>query len=177
MYQPKIREPTLYTAKETAQAAAHCIITIVTADFVPSSRFTAAIAATQGVYKSVNARKLAAERGEKIPESTEPRSETFEPVSTASVDTTASLAVKPVIRAVAARQSPKPRGLNMGAITIPSIASRLSELSEATLRRASKLCRNQMIIVAKNITVNALSRKSFALSHISIATLFADGRR
>ncbi len=89
----------LYTPKDTTQAAKHCISTITNADqplFI--SRFTAAIAATQGVYSNVNARKLAADRGVKSPPSTVPKSATLEPVSTASVDTTASFAEKPVIK-------------------------------------------------------------------------------
>ena len=47
------------------------------------------------------------------------------PVRTASVLTTASLAVKPVISAVETRQSLKPRGMNIGAIKRPMSASML----------------------------------------------------
>ena len=93
------------------------------------------------------------------------------------VDTTASFAVKPVISAVDMRQSLKPRGAKTGEIIFPIAASILCELSATTFRRVSKLCRNQMMIDAVNITVNALVRKSFALSHISRQTLLGEGRR
>lgn len=126
--QAKISVPTVYTKNAASHAVTHCINTIAKADLPFSSRFTAAIAAMQGVYKSVNARKLAAVTGVNTPESTVPSSDTLEPVSTANVDTTDSFAEKPVISAVTALQSPKPRGLKIGAITIPSIAKRLSEL-------------------------------------------------
>ena len=48
------------------------------------------------------------------------------PVSTVSVLTTDSLAVSPVIRAVEARQSSKPNGMNRGAMTEPMDARMLS---------------------------------------------------
>ena len=77
------------------------------------------------------------------------------PSRTVRVETTLSLAVKPVIRAVETRQSPKPSGANSGAIRLPIIASRLASAVAATLRRASKVCRNQMMTVATKIIVNA----------------------
>ena len=77
------------------------------------------------------------------------------PSSTVSVETTLSLAVKPVISAVEARQSPKPSGAKTGAIRLPSIASRLLSAEAATLRRRSNVCKNQMITVATKMMVNA----------------------
>jgi hypothetical protein len=59
-----------------------------------------AIAATHGVYKSVNTKKLTAERGVNKAPRVNVRSEELEPVRTARVDTTASFAVKPVRSAV-----------------------------------------------------------------------------
>ena len=91
--------------------------------------------------------------------------------------TTDSLAIKPVTSAVAQRQSPKPSGANTGAMSRPSIASRLRALSETTFSCASKLCKNHTAMVAKKMTVNARCKKSFALSHSRSATLFALGRR
>ena len=93
------------------------------------SRFTAAMAATHGEYSRVKARKLAAESGVKMPCRAVPRLEMLVPVSTAMVLTTASLAEKPVIRAVAARQSVKPSGANSGASMRPRPASILAEES------------------------------------------------
>ena len=76
----------------------------------PSSRFTAEIAATQGVYSRVETRKLRAPTAE----NKEPRASTVTsvpaPVRTPRVEMTDSLAMKPVMRAVETRQSPKPRG-------------------------------------------------------------------
>ena len=57
----------------------------------------------------------------------------------------------------------------------PMMARRLPALSVTTFSRVSKLCRNQMTIVARKMTVNARSRKSFAFSHRSSATLLTDG--
>ena len=81
----------------------------------PSSRRMVATAATQGVYSRVNTRKLTADSGENSPASAGPRLAVLVFSSTDRVDTTASLAVKPEIRAVTTRQSPKPRGAKMGA--------------------------------------------------------------
>ncbi len=100
-----------------------------------------------------------------------------EPVSTPSVLTTASFAVKPPISAVAARQSPNPSGIKSGAISLPIMASRLCPESVTTLKRISKVCKNQITSVATKITVNARCTKSFALSHIKSSTLFAEGKR
>ena len=44
---------------------------------------------------------------------------------TVNVLTTASFADRPVIRAAAARQSPKPRGANIGEASFPAAAKRL----------------------------------------------------
>ena len=75
----------------------------------PSSRRTEAMAATQGVYSRQNTSSgtaVPSVSSEVIPS----------PTSTIRVETTLSLAMKPVISAVEMRQSPKPRGLKMGAI-------------------------------------------------------------
>ena len=68
-------------------------------------------------------------------------------------------------------------GLKIGAINCPIRASRLSDEFSHTLSLVSKVCKNHMMIDARKITVNALCRKSLALSHKSIQTLFADGKR
>ena len=99
------------------------------------------------------------------------------PSSTWKVLTTLSLAVKPVISAVETRQSPRPRGLKMGAISPPMSASRLSAESDTTFRRVSKVWRNQMSTVATKITVKALVTKSLAFSPISCNTLRGVGIR
>ena len=69
-----------------------------------------ATAAMQGVYSSVNTRKLITERPVNIVESAAP------PNRICSVLTTDSFAIKPEIREVAQRQSAKPNGANTGAI-------------------------------------------------------------
>ena len=156
----------------------HCIADTQTAAARERiSRRTAAMAATQGVYSSVNVRKLNAVRGVKNADNAGPRSAMLVPVRTASVLTTASLAVKPVISAVDTRQSLKPSGANSGAIRRPSAASRLWALSDTTLRRRSNVCKNQMTIVAVKMIVNARTMKSLALSHISSSTERSEGKR
>ena len=99
------------------------------------------------------------------------------PRRTVSVETTLSLAVKPVISAVETRQSPKPSGLNRGAIKLPMAASRLLSAEAATFRRMSKVCRNQISTVATKIMVKAFCKKSRAFSQISWQTLRAEGKR
>ena len=99
------------------------------------------------------------------------------PSSTSSVLTTLSLAMKPEMSAVAQRQSAKPRGARTGAMKRPMSASRLCVLSETTFRRVSKLCKNQMMMVARKMTVKARCKKSLAFSHSSSATLLSPGTR
>ena len=82
--------------------------------------------------------KAKAEIGVKISPSINSREAVPEaPANTAIVLTTASLAVKPVIRAVAARQSPKPKGAKRGAAALPIRASMLSSLLETMLKPKS----------------------------------------
>ncbi len=109
-----------------------------------------AMAATHGVYSSVNTRKLMAECVVSSDEMAAP------PSSTCSVLTT---------------------GRKTGARNCPMSASRLLALSATTFRRVSKLWRNQMMIVARKMTVNARWRKSFAFSQSSSATLLSPGMR
>ena len=144
---------------------------------LPISRLQAAIAATHGVYNNVKTRKEAALAVVNKEPNTAGKAVEVVFISTVKVDTTASLAVKPVINAVAARQSPKPSGANIGAIILPTFASILNELSSTTFSRVSKLCKNQIMIDAKKIMVNALVKKSLALSHINNNTLLALGSR
>lgn len=80
------------------------------------------------------------------------------PKSTESVDTTLSFAINPVISAVEIFQFPKPSGRNTGAM-IPATTARILSLESATTFMCKlNVCRNQMIIVAKKITVNALCK-------------------
>lgn len=61
---------------------------------------------------------------------------------------------------------------------IPATTARILSLESATTFMCKlNVCRNQMIIVAKKITVNALCKKSFAFSHRSCPTFFAPGIR
>ena len=161
-----------YAAHATIHATVHCKTTTPTVlSRESSSRRMVATAATHGVYSSVNTRKLTAARALSSDEIAAP------PSSTCSVLTTDSLAMKPEMSAVAQRQSPKPSGRKIGAIQRPMSASRLAALSATTFRRVSKLCKNQMMIVARKMTVNARWRKSFAFSQSSSATLLSPGMR
>ena len=99
------------------------------------------------------------------------------PTSTVSVATTDSFAAKPVTSAVEARQSPKPSGEKMGEMAEPMMASRLCDWSETMLSRTSKVCRNQMATLARKMIVNALVRKSFALSQARRSVVPALGMR
>ena len=124
----------------------HCRITINRVFAVECiSRRIEATAATQGVYNNVKVKKLAAESVVKIDSKGAPFKRT------PKVLTTASFAMKPVINEVETRQSPNPSGRNTGAIHCPIPAKRLFALSETIFSRVSKLCRNQMITLARKI--------------------------
>ena len=139
---------------------------------------TAATAAKQGMYSSVNVRKDTAESGvNSEPRTVESWAVSGTLVSTARVETTASLAERPVSSAVELIQLPKPRGAKTGAMNRPMPASMLSLLSLTIIRRVSKLCRTQMTMDAMKMIVNALTRKSFAFSHMWMTTDLALGRR
>ena len=101
------------------------------------------------------------------------------PVSrrTAIVETTASLAVKPVTSAVTTRQSPKPSGLNIGATMRAMSASRLSDESSTTLSLVSNVRRNQMTTVAMKMMEKARRRKSLTLSQRSRPVVLRLGKR
>ena len=125
----------------------------------------------------MKARKLAAVTGENSVSSAAAVTSAPEPVRIPRVEMTDSLAIKPVIRAVDTRQSPKPRGANRGAIHAPTEARRLPELSATRFSRVSKVWRNQTIMVATKMMVKARVRKSLALSQHSCQTLRAEGKR
>ena len=132
----------------------------------PISRRAAAKVAMQGTYKSTNIKKEYALKGVKICIKAWLNWASFAaPIKTVKVLTTASLAVKPVISAVAARQSPKPKGANKGAIKAPKEARILWSV-DTTFNRQSKVCKNQINTVAKKMTVNAFLTNSLAFSHI-----------
>ena len=106
-----------------------------------------------------------------------PSSASVEPNSTDKVETTLSFAIKPVISAVEIRQSSKPSGAKTGAI-LPEMTARMLSLESATrFRCVPKVCRNQITIVARKITVNARCRKSRAFSQSNWPTFFAPGIR
>ena len=62
--QKPIKTPTIFTKNAAIQAITHCPITTPAAHLPPSSRFTEAIAATQGVYKRQKVRRHTAASGE-----------------------------------------------------------------------------------------------------------------
>ena len=127
---------------------------------------------TRCIYKSENTKSAAAVSGVIAA-----RRFAVSPNRIDKVDTTLSFAINPVMSAVEIRQSPNPRGANTGAISPAAAARRLSYESVTTFKCKSKVCKNQMIIVARKIMVNALCKKSFAFSHRSCATFFAPGIR
>ena len=158
------------TASAHAHAITHCRTIMASAHRPPSSRLTAAIAATHGVYRRQNTRSDAADAGDSASVSSSPG-----PNSTVKVDTTLSFAMKPVISAVEIRQSPKPSGMNTGVMIFAAAASMLSFESPTMLKCTSNVCKNQMMMAARKITVNARCKKSFAFSHKSCATFFMPG--
>ena len=93
------------------------------------------------------------------------------------METTLSLAIKPAIRATQILQSANPRGFRSGVRTPATAASMLSLESDTMFSRRLNVCRNQITSVAMKMTENALSTKSFALSHRSLATLAGVGMR
>jgi len=66
--------------------------------------------------------------------------------------TTLSFAINPVTRAVDIRQSPNPSGAKTGERAPAIIAKILSFESVTIFRLVSKLCKNQITIVAAKIT-------------------------
>ena len=165
---PKII-PTQRTRSAIIHAIAHCINTVNAAErTLPSSRFTVAIAATHGVYSRVNTRNTIAVNGVK----SVCICETSPPSRRVRVETTLSFAVRPVIRAVEALQSPKPSGANIGANRLPSIASKLFSALSATLSLMSNVCKNHITIDAAKITVNAFWIKSVKIAEIVLFHVF-----
>ena len=151
-------------------ATTHCPTTTTSAHLLPSSRFTEETAATHGVYSKQNINNDRADAGVRILWIT-----SMLPVSTDNVDTTLSLAINPDISAVDIRQSPKPSGANTGTINPATTARILFCESAVRLKCRSKLCKNQITIVATKITVNARCKKSFAFSHNNCYTFFNAG--
>lgn len=144
--------PTVCTKNATHQAIKHWIIIVAIAAFVPPiSRFTVAIAATQGVYKRVNIRNTVAVNGVNKPLT----SSAFSPSKTVNVETTLFFAVKPVSNAVETLQSPNPNGTKIGDTKPPKIASKLYSADSATFNLESNVCKNQITIDARKIIVNA----------------------
>ena len=157
---------------QVSAATAHCPNTTYSAHLCPSSRRTAATAATQGVYSRLNTSSVRAEI---------PVMAAFTPPccrkSTPSTDTTLSFAMKPLISDVTIRQSPSPNGTNSGVIRLAIPASMLPDGSGTGSSLKSKLWSSQTAIAATSITENALCRKSFDFSHSSCMVLRRLGSR
>ena len=121
--------------------------------------------ATQGIYKTVNTKKVNELKGVKIVIRALFKDVKWEDdVKTERVETTVSLAVIPVINAVEALQSSKPNGLNNGEKIVPIDAKILWELFSTISNWKLKLCKNQIIIDDNKITVKALWTNPLALS-------------
>ena len=160
------------TSRDRTHATAHCSNTMIAAHLRPSSLRMDATAATQGVYRRQNTKSARAVAGDRTAvTAADP------PYRIMSVDTTLSFAINPVINAVTTRHSPKPCSANTGA-RIPARPARMLSFEFSTmLKPKSKVCKNHTKRLAMKITVNALCRKSFALSHRSIPTLLRPGNR
>ena len=91
--------------------------------------------------------------------------------------TTISLAIRPVSRATAACQKPKPRGLKMGAMTLPRAPSMLSASFSTICREKSKDWSSQSRMLISRIRVPALMRKPFTFCHTWVSMLCREGRR
>ena len=132
-------------------AIQHCVITTPAAYLPPSSLFIDAIAAIHGVYNRQNTRNASTPAG-----ATASIISTVLPKRIDIVDTTLSFAITPVRTAVAILQSPKPNGANRGA-RYPATTARILFWESVTIfSRRSKVCKNQIRIVARKIMVNAL---------------------
>ena len=71
------------------------------------------------------------------------------------VATTLSFAIKPVMSEVQIRQSPRPTGRISGTSQPDAAARMLFRESATMLKRRSKLCKNQMTMVAMRMTEKA----------------------
>ena len=113
--------------KAKTHATIHCQMTTPAAHFPPSSRRMEAMEATQGVYNRENTIIVTAD--------VELSAAVMLPPNNISiVDTTLSLAMKPLIREVTIRQSPKARGAKSGTIQPEMVAIRLSPESVTRLK-------------------------------------------
>lgn len=90
--------------------------------------------------------------------------------NTFNVETTDSLAKKPVIKATVTLQSAKPSGLKIGESKFAALASIDSSGVLTICILNEKLCKNQINIEAINIIEKALCKKSLAFSHNSCDT-------
>lgn len=159
----------MYVINENSQAITHWNITTNKAYLLPSSCLMETIVAMHGTYNKQNTNKEIAELIDKNEVIAIPGS------STCKVETTDSFARNPDTSATTTRQSLKPHGLNIGAILLAIIAIIDSSGLFTIDSLNEKLCKNQMMIVATKMTVNALCKKSFALSHNNCPTDLALG--
>ena len=108
-----------------------------------SSRPKAAVAAAQGMYRSVKVKNDNTEAREEnsvrsaVSNGTEVSAKIFKELITAS------FAESPVISAVTAFQLANPSGANSGASTFPTAARMLSELSATSVKEKPKLCKTK----------------------------------
>lgn len=155
--------------KANNHATMHWKITTNIAQPLPISFLIAAIVATHGTYNKQKTSSDNALIGFKYAVNSVIENNTLR------VETTASLAKKPVTRATTIFQFPKPQGANIGA-TILAMLARIDFSALSTIDNFhEKFCSAQMIIDAKNITLNALCKKSFVFSHNSWLTFLALG--
>ena len=150
----------------------HWNTTIFIAHGPPNSLLIEAIAATQGVYNKQNIKSDNAPRGVRIV-----IKDSVPLNNTESVETTLSFAINPAMSDVEILQSPKPKGLKIGAINPATMASILSCELETKSNLRLKLCKNQMTIEAIKIIPNALCKKSLAFSHNNWKVVLALGIR
>ena len=89
-----------------------------------------------------------------------------------------SLATRPPTAPTVACQVPKPSGAKMKAMAPPT-AARMELLLSSTMPKAPfslpKLCRNQMMMVLRRMTVNARLMKLQPRSQVECRTFLAEG--
>ncbi len=97
---------------------------------------------------------------------------------TPKVDTTFSLAIRPVTVATVDCQSPKPSGAKIKATALPTTASRLELLSSTMPKAPSakpKPCRNHNTMEEARMMVPARLMKLQPRSHVACSTFLALG--
>ena len=87
------------------------------------------------------------------------------------------MAIKPVSRATAACQKPKPRGAKTGAMRAPRVPSMELAASSTMCREKSKDWSSHSTTDMARIRVPAFTRKPFTFCHTWVAMFSMEGKR